>query len=305
MIHFLAFTQVSAKDAAANPVPCVLGMDGAFPPPSGNRKHPGWPGSHQGLRLRIWQDLFLTATPTSWPLSWQVTEARAPQSSHLYDEGTMRSVWLGACNRVSPQDVVTSPYLYHVRVPGTGSGGASDPNCHGSHTAGRGENSPWGRMRRGWDARQTRCRLCNLPGPFTSLRCTWLAGQVGIQRLSPGALSAAMSVGNTARSASPPGEQDFPGSGHSRPPDRRPGAQARGGGLPPRRRAGSRHLERPAGRAAPERPAGGRLSPRAGRVLASPRRLQPPRLLKGPRGRLCAEGERPFPGEPSPSARAQ
>lgn len=231
MIHFLAFTQVSAKDAAANPVPCVLGMDGAFPPPSGNRKHLGWPGSHQGLRLRIWQDLFLTATPTSWPLSWQVTEARAPQSSHLYDEGTMRSVWLGACNRVSPQDVVTSPYLYHVRVPGTGSGGASDPNCHGSHTAGRGENSQWGRMRRGWDARQTRYRLCNLPGPFTSLRCTWLAGQVGIQRLSAGALSAATSVGNTARSASPPGEQDFPGSGHSRPPDRSAHPMALGNSL--------------------------------------------------------------------------
>lgn len=38
----------------------------------------------------------------------------------------------------------------------------------------------------------------------------------------------------------------------------------------------------------PERPAGGRLSPRAGRVLMSPRRQ--PRLLKGPGAQFCAEG---------------
>lgn len=31
MIHFLAFTCLSAKGAATDPVPCVLGMDGGIP----------------------------------------------------------------------------------------------------------------------------------------------------------------------------------------------------------------------------------------------------------------------------------
>lgn len=35
MIHFLALTQVPAKGAATDPVPWVLGMDGALPPSSG------------------------------------------------------------------------------------------------------------------------------------------------------------------------------------------------------------------------------------------------------------------------------
>lgn len=265
------------EDAAATPRLCF-----------GNRKKPGGLGVVQaGARG---SDSSLSSGVSLPPAAPQSSRREAGSGGCAHStEVTTCGVWLGACHTVCPWEVTTGPYLCPIHVPGTAlwGAGAGSPAAWRPRSSERSE-APLGAPHGG-------AGCVTSAGPLTSLSSTLLLG--GIKASSRGVVHGAGSPPRSPAPACrqpqprfPPGEQGF-GEPNTALVTRAPG------GLPARQGAPSaeeRLLERPTERAAPRaaaaatrrpaRPAGGRMCPRAARVLASPRRLQPARLIKGPRG---------------------